>query len=69
MHTYKEIKTDMELLTAAILRVLVTVVDHDPFGPDQIVELGGIVEAYTHQRVMVNGLWYARRYCSFRIVE
>lgn len=68
MNTYKELKTDTELLTAAMLRVLVAVVDEDPFDPDELVEPGGIVEAYTPLKVKVNGEWYSRKYCSFRIV-
>jgi len=66
-NTYKELKTDMELLTAALLQVLVAVVDENPFDPDELVEPGGVVEAYTPLKVQVNGEWYARKYCSFRI--
>lgn len=68
MNTYKELKTDMELLTAALLQVLVCVVNEDPFDADELVEQGGVVEAYTPNRVQVNGEWYSRKYCSFRIL-
>ncbi len=67
MNTYKELKTDMELLTAALLQVLVCVVDEDPFDLDEVVEPGGLIEVYTPNRVQVNGEWYSRKYCSFRI--
>ena len=69
MNTYRELRTDMELFTAALLHVLVVVVDQDPFGPDEVIEPGGVVEAYTPQRVMVDGSWYSRKHCSFRIIE
>ncbi len=64
-HTYRELKTDSELLTAAMFGMLVYVVD--AYDPEEMHELGGVIDAYTLRRVRIDGEWYARGDFSFRV--
>ncbi|NGZ75903.1 hypothetical protein [Saccharibacillus alkalitolerans] len=63
--TYRELRSDADLLAAALLQVLVYVVDaHDT---DEVVDFGGVVEAYTLLQVKINGEWHGRHDHSFRV--
>lgn len=61
----QRIKTDTELFATVVMQISITVIDKKPFGPDEIAEPGGVVEVYTHQKVMINGVWYSRKQSSF----
>jgi len=66
-NTYKELKTDMELLTAALLQAHVYVVATPQYDPDEPLDYGGLIEAYSPIFVQIDGMKYMRKYHSFRL--
>lgn len=59
----KELRTDLELLTAALFQVFVYVVNI--YDPNDRTDFGGTIEGYTRSRVKVNDEWYIREDFSF----
>ncbi|URJ51593.1 hypothetical protein [Paenibacillus polymyxa] len=66
-HTYKVLKSDIELFTAALSQVRVYVVQ--PLGEDliDIVDSGGPVENYTPESIKINGSYFFRKQFEFRV--
>lgn len=66
MNTY-EVKTDMELLAAALSQVRVRVETESEHGVDIIVDYGGPVKIYTPEFVKIQDVYYARKTYRFII--
>ncbi|MGZ0042040.1 hypothetical protein [Paenibacillus ottowii] len=66
-HTYKVLKSDIELFAAALSQVRVYVVQ--PLGEDliDIVDYGGPVEKYTPESIKINGSYFFRKQFEFRV--
>lgn len=64
MNTY-EVKTDMELLAAALSQIRVQVLDET----NAIVDYGGPVKIYTPEFVKVQDTYYARATHVFKVVN
>ncbi|SPY16074.1 Uncharacterised protein [Paenibacillus polymyxa] len=66
-HTYKVLKSDIELFAAALKQVRVYVVQ--PLGKDliDIVDYGGPVEKYTPESIKINGSYFFRNQFEFRV--
>ncbi|OMF31942.1 hypothetical protein [Paenibacillus peoriae] len=66
-HTYKVLKSDIELFAAALSQVRVYVVQL--LGEDliDIVDYGGPVEKYTPESIKVNGSYFFRNLFEFRV--
>ncbi|MMZ48478.1 hypothetical protein D1872_101500 [compost metagenome] len=66
-HTYKVLKSDIELFAAALSQVRVYVVQ--PLGKDliDIVDYGGIVEKITPESIKINGSYFFRNQFEFRV--
>ncbi|MEJ3719651.1 MULTISPECIES: hypothetical protein [Paenibacillus] len=66
-HTYKVLKSDIELFAAALNQVRVYVVQ--PLGEDliDIVDYGGPVEKYTPESIKINGSYFFRNQFEFRV--
>ncbi|ODA07621.1 MULTISPECIES: hypothetical protein [Paenibacillus] len=65
-HTYKVLKSDIELLTAALSQVRVYVVQ--PLGENliDIVDYGGTVEKITPESIKIDGSYFLRSQFEFR---
>ncbi|MGG4218829.1 hypothetical protein ABEW32_11420 [Paenibacillus jamilae] len=65
-HTYKVLKSDIELFAAALSHVRVYVVQ--PLGEAliDIVDYGGAVEKITPESVKINGSYFFRNQFEFR---
>ncbi|MFW9331746.1 hypothetical protein ACN6AX_00755 [Paenibacillus polymyxa] len=66
-HTYKVLKSDIELFAAALSQVRVYVVQL--LGEDliDIVDYGGIVEKITPESIKINGSYFFRNQFEFRV--
>ncbi|APB77366.1 hypothetical protein PPYC2_21515 [Paenibacillus polymyxa] len=66
-HTYKVLKSDIELFAAALNQVRVYVVQ--PLGEDliDIVDYGGVVEKITPESIKINGNYFFRKQFEFRV--
>ncbi|MGF9644006.1 hypothetical protein AAIH69_13445 [Paenibacillus sp. MABNS29] len=66
-HTYKVLKSDIELFAAALSQVRVYVVQ--PLGEDliDIVDYGGPLEKFTPESVKISGKYYMRGQFEFRV--
>ncbi|QNR64997.1 hypothetical protein IAQ67_13755 [Paenibacillus peoriae] len=66
-HTYKVLKSDIELFAAALSQVRVYVVQ--PLDEDliDIVDYGGPIERYTPESIKINGSYYFRKQFEFRV--
>jgi hypothetical protein len=66
-HTYKVLKSDIELFAAALSQVRVYVVQ--PLGKDliDIVDYGGVVKNITPESVKINGSYFFRKQFEFRV--
>ncbi|MET3209369.1 UNVERIFIED_CONTAM: hypothetical protein ABIC26_002313 [Paenibacillus sp. PvR008] len=66
-HTYKVLKSDIELFAAALNQVRVYVVQ--PLSDDmvEIVDYGGVVEKITPDSIKVNGSYFMRDQFEFRV--
>ncbi|AJE53709.1 hypothetical protein [Paenibacillus polymyxa] len=66
-HTYKMLKSDIELFTSCIKTVRVYVVQS--LGEDliDIVDYGGPVEKYTSESIKINGSYFFRKQFEFRV--
>lgn len=68
MIRYHVVKTDTELLAAALFRLHVYIAyDDQEAGYKYVVAHGGIVEAYTPEYVRIAGVSYSREQFEFRI--
>lgn len=65
-NTYRELKTDSELLAAAIMQIFVYVIYL--YDLECISELSGIIEAFTTTRVKINNCWYTKGDFSFHVL-
>ncbi|MEK5318181.1 hypothetical protein NSS94_02705 [Paenibacillus sp. FSL L8-0644] len=65
-HTYKVLKSDIELFTAALSQVRVYVVQ--PLGENliDIVDYGGTVEKITPESIKIDGSYFLRNQFEFR---
>ncbi|WP_264453539.1 hypothetical protein [Paenibacillus polymyxa] len=66
-HTYKVLKSDIELFAAALSQVRVYVVQ--PLSEDliDIVDYGGPIERYTPESIKINGNYFMRNQFEFRV--
>ncbi|MDG0057016.1 hypothetical protein MMB75_25655 [Paenibacillus sp. P2(2022)] len=66
-HTYKVLKSDIELFAAALSQVRVYVVQ--PLGEDliDIVDYGGVLEKITPEAIKINGAYFFRKQFEFRV--
>ncbi|MBE7897487.1 hypothetical protein G7L40_02060 [Paenibacillus polymyxa] len=66
-HTYKVLKSDIELFTAALSQVKVYVVQ--PLGEDLItvVDYGGSIEKFSPDIIKISGVYYMRNQFEFRV--
>ncbi|WP_311083537.1 hypothetical protein [Paenibacillus polymyxa] len=66
-HTYKVLKSDIELFAAALSQIRVYVVQ--PLGEDliDIVDYGGPVEKFTPESIKINGSYFFRKQFEFRV--
>ncbi|MBP1312361.1 hypothetical protein JOD82_005506 [Paenibacillus sp. 1182] len=66
-HTYKVLKSDIELFAAALSQVRVYVVQ--TLGEDliDIVDYGGAVEKITPESIRINGSYFFRKQFEFRV--
>ncbi|WP_080942877.1 hypothetical protein [Paenibacillus polymyxa] len=66
-HTYKVLKSDIELFAAALSQARVYVVQ--PLGKDliDIVDYGGPLEKFTPESVKISGMYYMRGQFEFRV--
>ncbi|MDY8046605.1 hypothetical protein UY416_09890 [Paenibacillus polymyxa] len=66
-HTYKVLKSDIELFAAALSQVRVYVVQ--PLGDDliDIVDYGGPIERFTLESIKINGSYFLRKQFEFRV--
>ncbi|MGR6127228.1 hypothetical protein [Paenibacillus sp. SER-28] len=66
-HTYKVLKSDIELFAAALSQVRVYVVQ--PLGDEivEIVDYGGVVERFSSESVKISGKYYMRGQFEFRV--
>ncbi|MHB0865219.1 hypothetical protein ACYCS5_29270 [Paenibacillus sp. SEL3] len=66
-HTYKVLKSDIELFAAALSQVRVYVVQ--PLGEDliDIVDYGGLVDKITPESVKINRSYFIRKQFEFRV--
>ncbi|MCC3380673.1 hypothetical protein ACFQ5D_10615 [Paenibacillus farraposensis] len=66
-HTYKVLKSDVELLAAALSQVRVYVVQ--PLSEDlmEIVDYGGPVEKFSPDSIKINGSYFFRKQFEFRV--
>jgi len=62
---YKEVKTDMELLAAALSQVRVRVETESELGVDIIVDYGGLVKSYTPEFVEIQDTYYSHKIHKF----
>lgn len=68
MNTY-EVKTDMELLAAALSQVRVRVETESEHGVDIIVDYSGPIKIYTPEFVKVRDTYYARATHTFLVCK
>ncbi|PNQ79919.1 MULTISPECIES: hypothetical protein [Paenibacillus] len=66
-HTYKVLKSDIELFAAALSQVRVYVVQPLGEGLIDIVDYGGPVEKYTPESIKINGSYFFRKQFEFRV--
>ncbi len=66
---YKELKTDMELLAAALSQVRVRVETESELGVDIIVDYGGPVRIYTPEFVKIQDTYYSRAIHTFKATK
>ncbi|MDN4078217.1 hypothetical protein QYF52_09740 [Paenibacillus polymyxa] len=66
-HTYKVLKSDIELFTAALSQVRVYVVQS--LGEDfkSVVDYGGTIEKFSPDSVKIAGAYYIRNQFEFRV--
>ncbi|MEB4783998.1 MULTISPECIES: hypothetical protein [Paenibacillus] len=66
-HTYKVLKSDVELFAVALSQVKVYIVH--PLGEDliDIVDYGRPVEKYTPESIKINGSYFFRKQFEFRV--
>ncbi|WP_025682584.1 hypothetical protein [Paenibacillus maysiensis] len=66
-HTYKVLKSDIELFAAALSQVRVYIVQ--PLGEEliDIVDYGGEVEKITPEAIKINGSYFLRKQFEFRV--
>ncbi|WP_418027045.1 hypothetical protein [Paenibacillus sp. JJ1722] len=66
-HTYKVLKSDLELFAAALSQARVYVIQ--PLGEDliDIVDYGGMVEKITPESIKINGSYFFRNQFEFRV--
>ena len=66
-HTYKVLKSDIELFAAALNQVRVYVVQ--PLSDDmvEVVDYGGTVEKFSPDSIKINGKYFMRDQFEFRV--
>ncbi|AOK88502.1 hypothetical protein [Paenibacillus polymyxa] len=66
-HTYKVLKSDIELFAAALSQVRVYVVQ--PLGEDfiSVIDYGGTIEKFSPDSVKIAGVYYIRNQFEFRV--
>ncbi|WP_025717357.1 hypothetical protein [Paenibacillus sp. 1-18] len=66
-HTYKVLKSDIELFAAALSQVRVYVVQ--PLSEDmiEVVDYGGAIEKITPESIKINGSYFFRKQFEFRV--
>ncbi|KAF6636524.1 hypothetical protein H6F38_04600 [Paenibacillus sp. EKM208P] len=66
-HTYKVLKSDIELFTAALNQTRVYVVQS--LGEDMVsvVDYGGTIEKFSPESVKIAGAYYIRNQFEFRV--
>ncbi|MEC0233615.1 hypothetical protein P4H71_04500 [Paenibacillus kribbensis] len=66
-HTYKVLKSDIELFAAALSQVRVYVVQ--PLREDliSVVDYGGTIEKFSPESVKIAGAYYMRNQFEFRV--
>ncbi|MGW8956598.1 hypothetical protein [Paenibacillus sp. NPDC055715] len=66
-HTYKVLKSDIELFAAALSQVRVYVVN--PLSEDmvEVVDYGGPVEKFSPESIKINGSYFFRNQFEFRV--
>ncbi|MNW45475.1 hypothetical protein D3C74_227410 [compost metagenome] len=66
-HTYKVLKSDIELFAAALSQVRVYVVQPLGEGLIDIVDYGGAVEKITPESIKINGSYFMKNQFEFRV--
>lgn len=64
MNTHKELISNEEFFTAALLQVRVMVVDAED---QSLVDYGGPVQKYTDFSVRIGGVYYQRHLHTFKV--
>ncbi|MCP3746696.1 hypothetical protein [Paenibacillus sp. A3M_27_13] len=66
-HTYKVLKSDIELFAAALSQARVYVVQSLDEDLIDIVDYGGPVEKFTPESIKINGSYFFRKQFEFRV--
>ncbi|KJD37360.1 hypothetical protein [Paenibacillus polymyxa] len=66
-HTYKVLKSDIELFAAALSQARVDVVQSLDEDLIDIVDYGGPVEKFTPESIKINGSYFFRKQLEFRV--
>ncbi|MGM1023401.1 MAG: hypothetical protein ACQEXV_23445 [Bacillota bacterium] len=66
-HTYKVLKSDIELFAAALSQVRVYVVSIDEELRVTFEDYGGVVEKITPESIKINGKYFMRGQFEFRV--
>ncbi|MFC7559903.1 hypothetical protein ACFQ5D_09300 [Paenibacillus farraposensis] len=66
-HTYKVLKSDVELFAAALSQVRVYVIQ--PLNEDivSVVDYGGTIEKFSPESIKINGSYFFRNQFEFRV--